>query len=51
MRLELQGSAGAPVVSRAGLVRTARKLFDGAVFVPSSAVIRGTVDVTSQAAE
>jgi 4-oxalomesaconate tautomerase len=51
VRLEVEGSADAPVVSRAGLLRTARKLFDGMVFVPSSAVVRGTIDVTSQAAE
>jgi len=51
VRLEVEGSADAPVVSRAGLLRTARKLFDGKVFVPSSAVVRGSIDVTSQAAE
>ena len=51
VRLEVEGSANAPVISRAGLLRTARKLFDGSVFIPSNALIHGAIDTTSQAAE
>jgi 4-oxalomesaconate tautomerase len=40
VRLEVGGTAEAPVVERAGLIRTARLLFDGTVFVPG-AVTRG----------
>lgn len=32
----VQDANGAPVVERAGIVRTARKLFEGAVYVPST---------------
>jgi 4-oxalomesaconate tautomerase len=32
VRIELEGPAEAPVVTRAGLLRTARKLFDGTAF-------------------
>jgi 4-oxalomesaconate tautomerase len=37
VRLEVGGSAEAPVVERAGLIRTARLLFDGTVYVPAAA--------------
>lgn len=37
VRLEIGGTADAPVVTRAGLLRTARLLFDGTVFVPELA--------------
>jgi 4-oxalomesaconate tautomerase len=37
VRLEVGGTAEAPVVERAGLIRTARLLFDGTVFVPVAA--------------
>lgn len=37
VRLEVGGAAGKPVVERAGLIRTARLLFDGTVFVPDAA--------------
>ncbi|MCZ0737696.1 4-oxalomesaconate tautomerase [Phreatobacter sp. AB_2022a] len=36
VRLEVGGTAAAPVVTRAGLLRTARALFDGTVYVPAS---------------
>lgn len=36
VRLEVGGTQEAPVVERAGLIRTARLLFDGTVFVPDS---------------
>lgn len=36
VRLEVGGTADAPVVERAGLLRTARLLFDGTVFVPAA---------------
>jgi 4-oxalomesaconate tautomerase len=40
VRLEVEGTAEKPVVTRAGLLRTARKLFDGTAFarMPSDAV-------------
>jgi 4-oxalomesaconate tautomerase len=38
VRLELGGTDEKPVVERAGLLRTARLLFDGQVFVPQSAL-------------
>ncbi len=38
VRLQVGGTPQAPVVERAGLLRTARMLFDGMVFVPDSAV-------------
>lgn len=40
VRLEIAGTAEKPVVTRAGLLRTARKLFDGTAFarMPSEAV-------------
>ena len=38
VRLELGGSDENPVVERAGLLRTARLLFDGQIFVPESAL-------------
>lgn len=38
VRLEVGGSKDAPVVERAGLLRTARLLFDGRIFVPETAV-------------
>jgi 4-oxalomesaconate tautomerase len=37
VRLQVGGTAEAPVVERAGLIRTARLLFDGTVFVPEAA--------------
>lgn len=37
VRLEVGGTPEAPVVERAGLIRTARLLFDGTVFVPHAA--------------
>jgi 4-oxalomesaconate tautomerase len=40
VRLEVGGTAASPVVERAGLIRTARLLFDGTVFIPE-AVISG----------
>ena len=51
VRLEVEGDASAPIVRRAGLVRTARKLFDGTVFVSSRAAHGWTIDATRQAAE
>jgi 4-oxalomesaconate tautomerase len=39
VRLEIDGPPDAPVVSRAGLLRTARKLFDGTVFIPHLAEV------------
>jgi 4-oxalomesaconate tautomerase len=38
VRLELGGTDAKPVVERAGLLRTARLLFDGQIFVPESAL-------------
>jgi 4-oxalomesaconate tautomerase len=38
VRLELAGTEEKPVVKRAGLLRTARLLFDGQIFVPESAL-------------
>jgi 4-oxalomesaconate tautomerase len=38
VRLELGGTEDKPVVERAGLLRTARLLFDGQIFVPASAL-------------
>jgi 4-oxalomesaconate tautomerase len=38
VRLEVGGTADRPVVERAGLVRTARPILDGVVFVPAQAV-------------
>jgi 4-oxalomesaconate tautomerase len=38
VRLELGGADEKPVVERAGLLRTARLLFDGQIFVPESAL-------------
>jgi len=38
VRLEVGGTPQAPVVERAGLLRTARLLFDGTVFVPERAL-------------
>ena len=35
VRLEVGGTTEAPVVTRAGLLRTARALFDGTVYVPA----------------
>jgi 4-oxalomesaconate tautomerase len=37
VRLEVGGSEAAPVVERAGLLRTARLLFDGTLYVPQAA--------------
>ncbi len=37
VRLEVGGTADAPVVARAGLLRTARRLFDGVVYVHATA--------------
>jgi 4-oxalomesaconate tautomerase len=37
VRLQVGGTPDAPVVERAGLIRTARLLFDGTVFVPEAA--------------
>jgi 4-oxalomesaconate tautomerase len=51
VRLEVEGDASAPIVRRAGLVRTARKLFDGTVFVSSRAAHGWMIDATRQAAE
>jgi 4-oxalomesaconate tautomerase len=41
IRLEVGGTPDKPVVERAGLIRTARLLFDGMVFVPGGAYGRG----------
>jgi 4-oxalomesaconate tautomerase len=41
VRLEVGGTAEAPVVERAGLIRTARLLFDGTLYVPESAYAGG----------
>lgn len=41
IRLEVGEGANGPVVERAGLLRTARKLFDGAVFIPGNAAVAG----------
>jgi len=38
VRLEVGGTPSDPVIERAGLLRTARKLFDGQVYVHASAV-------------
>jgi 4-oxalomesaconate tautomerase len=38
VRLEIGGTDEKPVVERAGLLRTARRLFDGQIFVPESAL-------------
>lgn len=51
VRLEVEGGAETPTVTRAGLVRTARKLFDGTVFVSSQAASGWSLDATRQAAE
>lgn len=40
VRLELGGTDEKPVVERAGLLRTARLLFDGQIFVPESALAK-----------
>jgi 4-oxalomesaconate tautomerase len=47
--LTMGGSERAPVVERAGLLRTARKLFDGIAFAPARAVM--AQDAARQAAE
>ena len=39
VRLVVEGPADAPVVTRAGLLRTARKLFDGHTFLPEAAAL------------
>jgi 4-oxalomesaconate tautomerase len=39
VRLTVAGQPDAPVVTRAGLLRTARKLFDGTAFVPMPAAL------------
>ena len=39
VRLVVEGPADAPVVTRAGLLRTARKLFDGHTFLPEAAML------------
>jgi 4-oxalomesaconate tautomerase len=36
--MELGGTAEKPVVERAGMLRTARLLFDGQIFVPAAAL-------------
>ena len=46
-RVELTQSPAGPVVWRSGIVRTARKLFDGLVFPRISALPRGTALPTS----
>jgi 4-oxalomesaconate tautomerase len=51
VRLEVDGDAGTPAIKRAGLVRTARKLFDGMVFVSPRAASGWSIDATRQAAE
>jgi 4-oxalomesaconate tautomerase len=48
VRLEVGGTPEQPVVERAGLIRTARPIMDGVVFVPSRAL---QVDAVRQAAE
>lgn len=40
VRLELGGTDAKPVVERAGLLRTARLLFDGQIFVPESVLAK-----------
>jgi 4-oxalomesaconate tautomerase len=37
VRLEVGGTDDKPVVERAGLLRTARRLFDGTLYVPAAA--------------
>ncbi len=49
VQLEVGGSEAAPVVKRAGLLRTARALFDGTVFVRSSVWRRASPDLSSAA--
>ncbi|MBN9619271.1 MAG: hypothetical protein J0H43_06010, partial [Actinobacteria bacterium] len=44
VRLEVEDGAGMPIIKRAGLVRTARKLFDGTVFVSSRAASGWSLD-------
>ena len=41
VRLQVGGTADHPVIERAGLIRTARLLFDGKVFVREATVLRG----------
>ncbi len=43
VRLEVGGTATEPVVERAGLLRTARLLFDGLAYVPDTVLAQGTV--------
>ncbi len=50
VRLEVGGSEHAPVVERAGLLRTARLLFDGQVFVPAAAAAARTSGSAPRAA-
>jgi 4-oxalomesaconate tautomerase len=50
VQLEVGGTEAVPVVERAGLLRTARALFDGTVFVKSSAW-RGARPTLSNAAD
>jgi 4-oxalomesaconate tautomerase len=41
VRLEVGGTQEHPVIERAGLLRTARRLFDGQIYVPASATAGG----------
>lgn len=50
VRLEVGGTADAPVVERAGLIRTARLLFDGTAYARAAAVA-GRVEAFRDAAE
>ena len=49
VRLQVGGTADAPLVERAGLIRTARLLFDGTVFVPEATLSQA--DAARRAAE
>jgi 4-oxalomesaconate tautomerase len=40
VRLEVGGTPAAPIVERAGLLRTARLLFDGMAYVPDPVLDR-----------
>jgi 4-oxalomesaconate tautomerase len=48
VRLEVGGTQDAPVVERAGLIRTARLLFDGTVFVPETATQSGAASIAAE---
>jgi 4-oxalomesaconate tautomerase len=51
VRLDVGGTAAQPVVERAGLLRTARVLFDGTTFVPRSLLAPKEAETQAEAAE